>query len=585
MRSITLTAMVVVLSFVPLASRASGGETGEGNKPMLQTPSRADVLQALRKAAEFYRTRVATQGGYHYYYAEDLSYGRSEHAEGPTQIEVQRDATPIVGMAFLSAYDATGDRYYLEAARSAAHALVKGQLCSGGWDYLIEYDPAKRKRYPYRSDNNCAEGDSPVGREKEEGQQVSTTLDDNVTQGALRLLMRVDLALNFADQQIHDAVKYALDQLIKAQYPNGAWPQRYREFPDPIKFPVKKASYPTSWSRTWPGPNYQHLYTFNDNALSDMIDMFLEAARIYNDARYRAAAEKGGGFILLAQMPDPQPAWAQQYDLEMHPAWARIFEPPSITGCESQGIMKTLLILYRETGDRKYLEPLPRALAYLRRSILPELARPSEARSRIPKGTPVLARFYELKTNKPLYITKGTRVTVAGKGTTLMGGYEISYSDESVINHYAVLVSGVGLEELAREYKLLSTAEPSTIKRPVKLKGQLHGLCPGSAGSRSGLSPSELTLQVNKIISQMDSRGAWVEEGSIGKAGRVVSVFAAKDMVVKIGDKVMPLKENETLEVFQGTDVPRERIIRSSTFAQNVETLSAWLTLNIDNRR
>ena len=48
-------------------------------------------------------------------------------------------------------------------------------------------------------------------------------------------------------------------------------------------------------------------------------------------------------------------------------------------------------------------------------------------------------------------------------------------------------------------------------------------------------------------------------------------------MVVKIGGRVMPLKENETLEVFQGTDRPRERIIRSSTFARNVETLCAWL--------
>jgi len=554
MRPISLLVIVaIVLSFASTSNYATGEVTRE------------QALQALRRAAEFYWKKVSTEGGYHYYYAEDLSYGRSEHGQGPTQIEVQREATPGVGLAFLAAYEATADRYYLEAARAAAHALVKGQLCSGGWDYIIEFDPAKRQRYRYRTDRNCAAA-------KEEGPPL-TTLDDNVTQGALRLLMRVDLALDFADKQIHEAAGYALEQLIKTQYPNGAWPQRYREFPDPTKFPVKKASYPTTWSRTWLGANYQHLYTFNDNTISDAIDLFLEAARIYNEPRYRAAAEKGGGFILLAQMPDPQPAWAQQYDLDMHPAWARIFEPPSVTGGESQGIMKTLLVLYRETGDRKYLEPIPRALEYLRRSVLPEVERRSEARASIPRGAPVLARFYELKTNRPLYITKGTRVTVPGKPVTLVGGYELSYSDESVINHYGVLTSGAELAEIAAEYQRLRAADPSTIKRPVKLRG----LSPWSADAGANPAESELAAQVSKIISQLDSRGAWVEEGSIGKAGQVVSVFAAKEMVVKIGDRVMPLKENETLEVFQGTDRPRERIIRSSTFAQNLETLSSWL--------
>jgi len=52
--------------------------------------------------------------------------------------------------------------------------------------------------------------------------------------------------------------------------------------------------------------------------------MFFEAWRIYGEDRYRRTAEKGGEFILLAQMPEPQPAWAQQYDVEMRPAWARL---------------------------------------------------------------------------------------------------------------------------------------------------------------------------------------------------------------------------------------------------------------------
>ena len=80
---------------------------------------------ALRKAVEFYRTKVATEGGYHFAYAEDLSYGRSEMSEGPTRVEIQRDGTPLVGMAYLDAYEATGDTYYRDAARDVARALVK----------------------------------------------------------------------------------------------------------------------------------------------------------------------------------------------------------------------------------------------------------------------------------------------------------------------------------------------------------------------------------------------------------------------------------------------------------------------------
>ena len=75
----------------------------------------------------------------------------------------------------------------------------------------------------------------------------------------------------------------------------------------------------------------------------------------------------------------------------------------------------------------------------------------------------------------------------------------------------------------------------------------------------------------------MDARGAWVEEGAIGKANRLVSVFAGSDLVVTLGGKPLTVKENDTLEVFAGPEPPRQRIIRSRTFAENVGLLSAFL--------
>jgi PelA/Pel-15E family pectate lyase len=536
-----------------------------------QAPTRDEVLRAMRKAADFYRHKVSTEGGYHYYYTTDLSYGRSESAEGPTQVEVQREATPVAAFAYLDAYDATGDRVYLDYARAAAHALVRGQLCSGGWDYLIEFDPAKRKQYQYRSDDNCGEEKRGV-----------TNLDDNVTQAAVRVLMRVDKALNFSDSAVHEAARFGLDKLVAAQYPIGAWPQRFKKPPDFSKFPVKRASYPESWSKKWPGPDYQSHYTFNDNTIADAIDMMLEAARIYNEPRFRASAEKGGEFILRAQMPDPQPAWAQQYDAEMHPAWARVFEPPAVTGGESQGIMRILMTLYRETGDRKYLEPIPRALEYLKRSVVPRGN--AEIFRRIPPG-PVVARFYELKTNKPLYITKGSRLNAAGLGSRMVDGYEVSYSPESVITHYGVLTSGRELASIEEDYRKLAAADPKTIRRPDKL----HGLSPWSERARGRAVVSD----ARQLIDSMDERGAWTKMGTIGKADRLVFTYAAKPMVLRVGrghsdgsagdnvdsrSQVIQLKENDTVEIFAGPQPPVEKIISTSDFARNLTTLGQYLS-------
>jgi len=283
--------------------------------------------------------------------------------------------------------------------------------------------------------------------------------------------MRADKALDFKDEKIHEAVEFALSTLLKVQYPNGAWPQRFSAAPDPARFPIKKAGYPNSWSWTFPKRDYKSFYTFNDNTIADTIATMLEAFEIYGDTRYQASAEKAGDFILLAQMPEPQPAWAQQYNADMHPAWARKFEPPAVTGGESQGVMRTLLLLCRATGKKKYLEPLPRALEYLRRS-------------RLPDGR--LARFYELKTNKPLYFTRED--------------YKLTYSDADTPTHYS-FKTYYGIETIAREYERLRALDTFELKRPKKVRApQL---------SRS------LTARTKSIIDQLDEHGRWVENGRL----------------------------------------------------------------------
>ncbi|MBM4094026.1 MAG: polysaccharide lyase, partial [Planctomycetes bacterium] len=377
--------------------------------------ARESAEATLRKAVAFFRQQVSVRGGYLWQYSADLTLREGEGKAAETTAWVQPPGTPSVGQAYLDAYRLTGDAYLLEAAREAAEALILGQLRSGGWDYRIEFDPSVRKKVAYRADGDDAKG------------QNTSTLDDDTTQAALRFMMNVDRELKFQDERLHEAVMFGLDSLLRVQYPNGAWPQRFVEPPDPAKFPVRKAAYPDSWSRTYPKTDYREFYTFNDNTIADTIATMLEAARIYGDGRYQQAAEKAGDFIILAQMPDPQPAWAQQYDANMCPAWARRFEPPAITGGESQGVLRTLMTLYRNTGNRKYLEPIPRAIQYLKVSRL---------------GDGRLARFHELRTNKPLYFTKQ---------------YELTYDSSDMPTHYAFIV-GSQLDSMEAAYQQLSTS-------------------------------------------------------------------------------------------------------------------------------
>lgn len=422
----------------------------------------AEAESTLRKAVDFYRTQVSCEGGYLWQYAADLSAREGEGSAGETTVWVQPPGTPTVGDAYLHAYKRTGDTYYLEAARETALALVKGQLQSGGWHYSIYFDPADRAKYAYRADGNTS------------GSNTST-LDDNTTQAALRNLMAVDKALDFEDSAIHEAALYAVEKLLAAQYPNGAWPQRFTGPPDPSEYPVKPASYPDEWPRTYPGGDYKAYYTFNDGTIVDMIETMFDAAEVYGDERCREAALKCGEFILLAQMPEPQPAWAQQYDRDMHPAWARKFEPPAITGGESQGIILALTRLYARTNDKRFIESARRAYEYLDASRLED--------GRIP-------RFLELKTNKPLYFTKD---------------YELTYSNADMPTHYA-FITGWGLEGLGKRLARLDEGEWAV----------QDGLSPVAW-------PARKTESVRRAISSLDERGAWVESGSLRRGPDTVN--------------------------------------------------------------
>ncbi len=395
-----------------------------GSAPAALPASPDSIKAGLNRAAAFYYKKASSHGGYVYRYSADFTLREAEGIPAPDTIWIQPPGTPAVGDAFLKIWKATGDPAALQAAKDAAHALTRTQLASGGWDYSGHFDSAARKTHFYRRDidgklldtSKAPRGEAGwhVWRQRQHKDTNYSTLDDDVTQAAVRLLIRMDEALGFKDEEIHESALYALNALVSAQYPAGAWSASFDVHPatppDATQYPLKKASYPATWSRTWP-KDFPGCYVTNDNMHATLIQALLLAGQTYKEPKYTDAAKRAGDFLLLARMPEPQPAWAQQYDANMQPVWSRAFEPPAISGRESQAIMWSLLVLNAATGEKKYLEPLPAAIAYLNRSKLPE-------------GK--LARFYELQTNKPLYFKRGP----GGKG------HELTYDDDHTASNY-----------------------------------------------------------------------------------------------------------------------------------------------------
>jgi PelA/Pel-15E family pectate lyase len=438
---------LLVLCHGPLGHGPPGARAAE---PGL----REEAQRSLKRGATFFREKVARHGGYVYYVSLDLKQRWGEGKAGPDTLFVQPPGTPTVGMAFLRAYEATGDRDYLDAAREAAEALVYGQLESGGWTQVIQFAPAERMG-KYRHGKG--------------GDWNASSLDDGQTQSAIRMLVRADRALEFHQASIHEASLYALNALLGAQFPIGAFPQVWRGPSKSAPAPVIHARYPEyDWRVEGKIKEYWDQYTLNDGLAGTVSDTLIAAHEVYGDARHRAAVEKLGDFLILAQMPGPQPAWCQQYNDQMIPIWARKFEPPAVSGWESQDVMETLIKIARFTGRKDYLEPIPRALKYLKGSLLPD--------GRV-------ARYYEFRTNRPLYMDQQ---------------YRLTYDDSEAPSHY-------GWKQPAR----LDAIERAYLD------------------ARKGIAPAaprpaaDLESQVRRIVRDLDDQGRWVStyagEGLVGQ--------------------------------------------------------------------
>jgi PelA/Pel-15E family pectate lyase len=413
--------------------------------PVRAAPMRDEVVAAMKRAAAAFEERASFRGGYVYYVTlEGRRLGEGEATA--TEIWVQPPGTPAVGGALLEAYEATGEASFLEAATRAGEALAYGQLESGGWRNSIDFDPAGPRVDQYRNG-------------KGSGKNFST-LDDHITQSALQFLVRLDHALAGGHAEIRAAVEYALPRLLAAQYANGGFPQGWTG-PVPPR-PVVKASFPSyDWRTEGRIKEYWNEYTLNDGMALSMTGLLLDAWKIGGHEPARAALSRFGDFLLLSQLPDPQPAWAQQYGPDMHPIWARAFEPPAVSGRESEDAMIALLRIAEVTGEDKYAAPVVPAVKYLESSLLSD-------------GQ--LARYYEIGTNRPLYMQRN------GKS------YELTNDDSNLPDHYG-WKNPSRLETIKNAWRARAAGKPLS-----------ETLDPAPADAAT----------VERRIGELDSDGLWI---------------------------------------------------------------------------
>lgn len=427
----------------------------------------AEALAGMKRAAEFFTRDIACHGGYLWRYSENLKQREGEGKATDTQVWVQPPGTPAVGLAFVRAYEATGERQFLDAAVAAAHALVFGQMRSGGWQYLIDFSEAGSKRFAYRL----------LPERTSKGVRIHSVLDDDTTQAALRHLMAVDQLVK--DEKVRDAVAYGLDALLKAQLPKGGWPQVFGQ-PEPEQKTGPYVKIELDGSRTTHErpTRYWHYATFNDGAINDCIAGCLEAHERYKEQRFLDAGRKAGDFIVLSQLKPPQAGWAQQYTHDLKPEWARKFEPPAACSAVAVRNIRSLIEVWLATGDAKYLEPIPAALDWLERS-------------RLPGGKPRWARFYELGTNRPLYFVKDT--------------YELTYRDDNLPTHYS-FIADYGAEGAARWFRTVKEKGREAVLAERARKPTADELRDRAKG---------MDGQVRSVLAALDARGRWVTDGWI----------------------------------------------------------------------
>ncbi|AHJ97138.1 pectate lyase [Hymenobacter swuensis] len=206
------------------------------------------------------------------------------------------------------------------------------------------------------------------------------------------------------------AAEKGVRYLLQMQYPNGGFPQYYPDL-----------------------SSYRHQITYNDDAMIRALQVLRDVSRRANGLEVLDAAltepaqqavNRGIECILKTQYVQngTLTAWCAQHDEKtLLPAKARAFELAALSGMETVNIVRFLMDTENPTpAIRKSVEA---AVAWLEAVKLQGFAVKDQPDPKQPKGfdrvlvpeagSVIWARFYDLKTNQPIYVGRDSQPRAA----------------------------------------------------------------------------------------------------------------------------------------------------------------------------
>ncbi len=320
-----------------------------------------------------------------------------------------RDAVGTI--AWADAQNRPEDWYASAEALRIADNVLLFQRNSGGW--------------PKNIDMGKPLNASDLATLERQKKDLDSTIDNGATYTQLSFLARVYTAQK--QERHRESFQKGLDYLFKAQYANGGWPQFYPDL-----------------------DGYSKHLTFNDDAMINVMKLLRDVAAakpayaFVDEARRASAAqavEKGIECILKTQvvLNGKRTVWCAQYDeVTLAPAAARKFEVVSLSGGESVDIVRFLMGI--KNPSPAVVEAIESAITWFEKSQLKGIKWVNSTVVKDPEAGPIWARFYELNTNRPIFVGRDGVVK-----------YDVTQIDDERRTGYAWYVDGAA-RLLSKDY-------------------------------------------------------------------------------------------------------------------------------------
>lgn len=442
-----------------------------------------EARQAMRRATQYMMDVASYKGGFVWNYLPDYSRQWGELEAWRTMVWLQSPSTPDVGQVLLDAYHATGDEYYYESACKVAQCIIHGQQSCGGWNYMFDYESEETTRQWY----------SKIGRQAwrlEEFQHYygNATFDDEATMHCSEFLLRIYLEKK--DPQFHAALQRAIGFFLQSQYANGGWPQRY----------------PLMYSHPFRGKaDYSSFVTINDGVIPHNIEFLIQCYTSLGMEALEEPIMRAMHCLRDLQQPLPLAGWADQYTAnDLKPAHARSYEPRSVNTGTTVSMIYKMIEFYQLTGDRSYLQGIPRAISFLESQQLPSEWVAQLGRRPLGEGDIFIPRFINPDNGKPLFVHR--------KGSNVVNGeYYTDSIPAGTIAHYNSFqtVNPAQLREALKRAESLDEQQlqQDSPLRKAAVSGPKDYYYRHQDGQRRRMMPMP---SAEEVIASLDDEGRWL---------------------------------------------------------------------------